>query len=63
MPALNIPLTAAQELNRVQRNKNTTAVIGFIFFIWMFNKNLFLFKDIPESISLVRCKIPKTRKH
>lgn len=54
MPALNIPDMAAQELNRVERNKNTTTVIGFIFFIWMFYKILCCFKDIPESISLVR---------
>jgi len=33
MPALNIPDMAAQELNRVEVNNNTTTVIGFIFFI------------------------------
>jgi len=41
MPALNIPDIAAQELNKVERNKNTTMAIGFIFFIWMFLKNYF----------------------
>jgi len=34
MPALNIPEMAAQELNRVERNKNTTTVIGLILFIY-----------------------------